>query len=427
MAAVDDVNLNKYATDATTYPNAAKQVIGYAKGKRILVTYYRTLKQGSVNIRSNLTDMPGPMGNLNKEYQKIINLEITLPKGFDFESNPEKASIGVTGQAFFYPYMNPNVGDVFTMGIGDGRTGVFQVSGVNRTSWRQDGIFLVNFVLQDFLSPNGADPINGAVTITSVFSKANYLGGTAALLSEQTYLQLQKMTAVRSSLCKYYHQKFFDSNRSSYFHPEGYYDPFVVYFMANKLTMDDIHVRPKLLIPQNPKLYKQTIWSRLEDRYNTSLYGLYPEYTLEIYRQNRMSVFLTELNRCKIVVPSGEITGFTPIADSDESVLVDDDTDQLVDVAQSTPNPSYVFSLAFYANLRSGMPIYEEMVYDAVTLRTVENLSSFITNYLDLVYYLSDAEQFYRIPVYIHLIDMAQQYQYREIDAPSMNYSSTGA
>jgi len=68
----------------------------------------------------------------------------------------------------------------------------------------------------------------------------------------------------------------------------------------------------------------------------------------------------------------------------------------------------------------------ESVFYTAVKDRKPPELSVLITDYLETVFNLEPDDQFYKIPLYVHLIDMALQSQYREIDAPSMNYASTG-
>lgn len=398
MPFVTDTNLNKYAIDTQAAPNTTKMLVGFIKGKRVNVTYYRSLRQGGVNLRTNTADLPTSRNVLRTEYQKILNLEITLPRDLEFEANPENATVGVSGDAMFYPNMNPNVGDIFTMGLGDGRIGLFQLSAVQPMSWRTDRIYTVKFVLQSFLAQGDSDPIEGAVTLTSVFSKENYLGGTAALLSEVTYTQLNKIREIRGNLIRYYHQTFFSSDLCSYLRPDGIYDPHAVKFMANKITMNDIHVRPKVLTGSLPKYYKQTLWSRLEDRYNTTLYGIAKQYRVAPYSQTRMGAFVTELHGYNVVTPDTDLTGY-------------DD---------------YLFTNAFYTGNVETMTLEELRFYNAVTLRNAGDLTTLITTYLDPVFTLDLDVQYYKIPLYLHLIDMALQSQYREIDAPSMGYVSSG-
>lgn len=398
MPFITDTNLNKLAIDPKAYPNTNKMLVGFIQGKRINVTYYRLMRQGGINMRSNIADSPTHRNVLNTEYQKILNLEITLPKGFEFTADPERADIDVHGEAMFYPNMNPNVADQFTCGIGDGRIGIFQVTRVSAASWRSDRIYLVNFSLQGFLDDETSAPLEAAVTLTSVFSKENYLGGTAALLSETTYLHIQTLRARRSSLSKLYYQLFFDKELCSYVRPDGIYDPSAVQFAANKISMDDVHYRPKVLTGSDPKIYKQTIWARLEDRHNTNLYGLASQAVLKGYTQTRMGVFVTELHGRSIMTPEKNLTDREP----------------------------YVFSGAFYAGTIADMTDFEKVIYAAVTTRKVGDLGVLLTEYIDTVYTLPEDDLYYRIPLYIHLIDMAFQSEFREIDAPSMNYASTG-
>jgi hypothetical protein len=398
MPFISDSNLNKFAIDTTQYLNTTKQLVGFMKGKRISVTYYRLLNREGSNNRTQIADSPTLRNIINTEYQKISNLEITLPKGFEFTANNEQSNMSIVGQAQFYPNMNPNIGDLFLMGTGDGRIGICRISQVTPTNWRQDHIYITDFVIQEFLDETNQAVIEGAVTLRSVFSKQNYLGGTAALLSEESYTLLLKIAEVRNNLCRFYHQRFFDPDTCTYIRPDGIYDPFVVQFMANKLTMDVIHVVPKILTGKNPKLYQQTLWARLEDRYNTSLAGLAPCCLLAPYGETRMGVFVTELYGRSIVMPTCDTDGTTP----------------------------YLYTSAFYTGNTTTMSVEELLVYNVITQRSMGDLNILVTNYLDPVYTLSADQQFYEIPLYIHLIDMAMQSQYREVDAPSMSFASSG-
>ena len=397
MPFISDPNLNKFAIDTTQYPNTTKQLVGFMKGKRVNVTYYRLLNREG-NRRTHIADVPTMRNIINTEYQKISGLEITLPKGFEFTANNDQANMSIVGQAQFYPNMNPNIGDLFLMGTGDGRVGICRISQVTPGSWRQDRIYITDFVIQEFLDETNQAVLESAVTLRTVFSKQNYLGGTAALLSEESYLLLLKIAEMRNNLCKFYHQKFFDKDLCSYIRPDGIYDPWAVQFMANKLTMDIIPVIPKILTGKNSQLYQQTLWARLEDRYNNSLYGVAGGYTLLGYNETRMGVFVTELYGRFIVTPS-------------------------VDLDTAEP---YLYSAKFYTNQTADMTAEELLVHNAIVQRSIGDLNVLVTLYLDPVFALNATDQFYKIPLYIHFIDMAMQSQYREIDAPSMSYASSG-
>lgn len=398
---VKDSELNKFAIDTKGYPNASKILLGFLKGHRISVTYYRQQRQGGSNVRTNTADYPTARNVLANEYQKIIGFEITLPKAFDFEVNPDLANVGLTGEAHLYPNSDPNVGDIFTMGVGDGRIGVFQVSYVAPMSWQSKTAWVVRFVLQSFMDSSDIEPIEGAVTQVSFFSKENYLGGVAALLSEDTYLYLNRIRVLRGVLVRYFHQTFFDSELYSYLRPDGLYDGAVVRFMSHKLSLADIHTRPKNLTGKTStqeKLYNTTIWARLSDRYNTTLFGLAPMFRVMSYKQSRMGSFVTELVGKNLVEPS----------------------------AAGPLGQPYVFGEAFYAGTYEVMSDFEKIVYMVITKRQAPELGLLVNSYLETVYDLDPIDQFYRIPIYLHLIDLSVQTQYREIDAPGMGYASQG-
>ena len=391
MAFITDSALNKNAIDTEAYPNTTDMIVGFTKGKRTLITYYRNINANGSNIRTNISDYPATRNVIDAEYQKILNLEITLPQAFTFGSNSDTASISITGQAFFYPNMNPSIGDTFLLGTGDGRIGLARISGVAPLSWRTNRAYSVSFVIQSFATVSDIASLDGSTTITSVFSKENYLGGSVALLSEQTYLQLEQIKATRGNLCRYYHQTFFDTDECTYLRPDSVFDPLVTQFMSAKITMAEVNVKPKNMLGKFPGLYNTSIWARLTDRYNNSLYGVYPNMELLGYSENRLGSYITELYGTSIVFPSTIST-----------------------------NPYYLFSVNFWTGDTALMTPLELLIYNLITTRLAGDLGTLITSYLDLVPTLSTSDQFYYIPLYLHLIDVSLQSQYRELDAPGM-------
>ena len=398
MPYIGDSDHNKFAINTQAYPNTTKLLVGFMKGKRTLVTYYRLLGKGGGSIRTNNADYPATRNVLFNEYQKIINLEITLPAGFTFEPDPSTASVSITGEAKMYPGMNPSVGDIFTTAMGDGQIGVFQVTMVTPGTWRNDRIYIFRFSLQSFADNSDIDPIEGSVTLVSVFRKENYLGSTGALLSEQTYLDLEKIKAMRRNLLRFYHRTFLCSELNSYRRPDGVYDAYCIQFVANKMRLSDLYFRPKNLLGQRQDEYNGTLWGRLDDRYNTNLHGVYPAYTTRTHRRTALSVTANELLGCSVVVLQDDMETYQP----------------------------YVLSRAFYNGDAEEMDAFEILVTEAIQQRTCGSLAALISEYLEPAYSLTKDEMYYKIPIYIHFIDMALQSQYREIDAPDMAYQSQG-
>lgn len=390
--------VNKYAINPTQAPNLSALLSGFAKGHRISVTYYRLLNRGNSNIRTNIADYATVRNAIDTEYQKIINLEITLPRGFEFTSNPGDASIDITGQALFYPYMNPSVGDNFLVGMGDGKIGIARIAKVEPLSWRTGTFYTVEFMIQSFADSSDIAALDASVSIRSVFSKENYLGGDAALLSEDTYIILQNFRTIRSNMAKYYHQTFWNSDLCSYLRPDNIYDPLCVQFMSKKITIDEVKYKPKNLLGKDSHLYSNSIWGRLEDRYNTSVNGLLSRYGISGYSPNRLGVFVTELSGYSII-------SLTNHEDFEYYILTD----------------------KFYTNtLDESSSAFELLLMNAIVSRNIGDIRVLNTVYIDTVYTLSKDEQYYKIPFYIHFIDMALQSGYRNIDSAYMDYAFNG-
>jgi hypothetical protein len=395
MPFISDSNLNKRAINTSGYASVTKQLLGFMKGSRETVTYYRLLRREGNNIRSNISDMTNARNSVDTGYQKIVGLEITLTEEFTFQANQEDANATITGTAKFYPNMNPNIGDVFLMGVGDGRVGYCRITSVVPMTWLQDRIYTANFIVQEFLEHSLSEPLEASVEIVSYFSKENYLGGTAALLAEQSYVQLAKLREMRIILSKHYHQAFFNKTLNTYLHPNGTYDPWVVLFMCGKLRMEDVYTRPKNLLGQAKDEYQRSMWARLEDEHNNTLYLIDPCAQLQGYRQTRMGAFVTELHNRRIVFTRPRAAGLE----------------------------DYIFSDNFYSGKTTEMTAEELLIHEAITKKTSGGLTTLIVDHLDPVFKLSMDKQFYKIPLCIHLIDMALRNQYREIDAPAMDYA----
>ena len=367
-----------------------------------MVTYYRIMKGGDSNIRTNIVDSAATRAVINMEYKKIVNLEITLTKPLTFTADDSDGSVDVTGEAYMYSGMNAYIGDNFLYGTGDGRIGLFRISNVSPSSWRDDSNYIVSFALQSFADESDIAPLEAATKETLIFDKENYLGGANALLQSEDYINLQKIRALRTNLIKFYHQKFYDKNKNSYFRPDGIYDVCAVQFMGNKMSLDLVKLLPKNLMGKDPDVYSQSLWSRFDERYNPTLYGVSPYYCLTIFSPTRMAINVTELARRTVLLPS------------DTTVIEDSPT-------------YYIFSGAFWTGDTTTMSPLELLVYTAITQRTVGKLSDLITLYLQPAFMLSPMDQYNLIPIYIHLIDMSFEIKQRQINAPSMDYAYDGS
>jgi hypothetical protein len=398
MDYLSDGVLNKVAVDMGQYPKVHAGILGFVKGKRVPCTYYRVVKTTGANVRSHVADYATTINPNNVEYIKILNFEITLQKGFEFSANNETASGSMTATAYFYPNSNPSIADLVILPTGDGRRGIFRVSKIDISGWQNDRGYSVTLSLQSFMDQSDEAAFEMSVRKVLVFDKANFLGGTHALITEETYRYLQKIGQFRANLFRHFHMQFFDRDRSSYFRADAVYDPYVTKFMSKKISMDYNLPIPKNLMGMIEEDYRYSIWSRLEETFNPSLVDL-RRYTVGTsYGMTKMSGFISELYDRTIV-------SLTSSNENGES--------------------SYVFSESFYDGAVSTMTSLESDVRTMIINRTEPDLGPMIDNYLSLATSLPKDRAFYLIPIYIHMCDMAKDHRFAKIDSSSMNYKST--
>ncbi len=380
--------LQRMAFDQSQYPETLKAIQGYMEGHRLSVMYFQSINKQGNDIRTNIVDSPNERSVIHNAYRRINNFEITLKDPWTFDYDPETAQASITGIAYIYPGMNPRIGDVFLTSAGDNKMAIFKVSSVAPLSWRSQKAYQIGYYFSTYPSATDIQVLEGSVVQNVYFDKANYLGSVTSLLVEDKYQDLHSMRAFRDILARYYFKTFYSEVLGSFFRPDnGVYDPYLVKYMSSMCGFDIVKRRPRQLYATVDQTYDFTIWSRLCDRYNPCLGDLYPAYQVAFYYGHSMDVGLTTLanhNYLTVCNPAN--------------------VDPLVDPVIPTP---YVFSSAFYDSDLFGMTPFEQIVYGAVTTRNLTDTQTLINTYLKT--YLSQPKliQFYFIPVYLQLIDIA--------------------
>lgn len=384
---VKDPAFERMAFDVTQYPDAVTAIQGFLKGHRITVTYFQSLNQ-TIDVRTNIVDSPTMRANIHSAYRRINNLEITLQDPLQFTyTDPNTALSQVTGNAAFYPGMNPKIGDIFLLTVGDNKVGEFKITSVTPGSWRNQRAYMAQFLMFAYLSQDDMNFLSSATTQTVVFDKANFLGDTVSLLTEDKYQDLQTLRQMRQILALYYFRKFYDSSYGSFFRPtDQLYDPYVVKYMASAVEYILTKKRPQQLLANVDDTYDNTIWSRLNQSYNLSLTDLNTQ-----YRTNQNTPTTTD--------PT-----ITTLAN--HYYLVVDQQDMTLDASFYAP---YIFSTAFYTGDTVHMSLWEDFVYQALTTRILTDTHTLITQYINTYQSLSPLDQFYHIPFYLALIDIAVQ------------------
>ena len=422
MPYVSDPALNKYAINATQYPKVTALLAGFMRGYRIQVTYFRQCQQGNSNNRTNIADYATERNALTSEYERIFNFEMTLREKLTWNYNSGNASGSVTGQALFYAGVEPTVGDMFLYSVGDGKYGLFRVNLVESMNWTNDRVFLVSFSIQSVPDSSDMDGIVGPVVRDLVWTKMASYGQCYSVISATAYLLLEKIKVFRRELCRYYHRVFYDHVLNAYVRPDRIYDPCCVRFMLSKMTMIDVPVRSKQPYLLDNLVYDGSLWARLNDRYTSTLEGISPFYEYKTVTADSLCTYVNELYNHTVILPQKYVpyqgTAVPVVAPSPTTPPCGPTAIEVGSDDDTSGTNYYVLSQAFWTGDTTNMTNLEQIVYTVITTRTVDQTADAISEIMLGIYDVPVSDQYYFIPLYLHLIDLLMQYVPKDLDSP---------
>lgn len=462
---IKDSFVNRTAFNPETYADEFKLLQRYILGSRIKVTYFLVSTPTGGLQRSTDIDRSTIRSAIKTSYTQINEFEIVMQGPIHNTFDQESKETKVFGEALLYPGMHPRMGDLFVTPIGDATYGIFRVTSIERLSYRQGANHKITFFLDSRASDEYIDIIKQSVTEELWFDKDTYLGDTTTLLKSDSYRHLKTLKQMRNILIRYYYNTFYDKKMSSIMSPEGIYDPYLVNYLNGKISIEDSIYRPTQLYV-NFQNYENTLWSRLNDVTNRKLVNIQANYNYIMYRVNRWDDFITSLvNRTMIGIGNpnreamspGESEEFIPLQrlgtdypdpppgglfapaftpgpgplyppaspypPPSNNLLPNQNTVPFRDNAFGSQDPllyistqaGYVLSTNFYTANYTAMTPLELLVYAAIYDRNIEDIGSFIDIYLNRYSSLSFDDQYYFIPLYLWLIDVALN----QIQAPN--------
>lgn len=382
--------LEQLAFDSSQYPSSYAQIQGYMAGHRIPVTYF-SLQNSRQSVRTGIADSSEVRANIHTEYERWDQFEITLAGPMTVETNQETKSSTLTFVARLYPGHIAKNGDYILTDIGDNQIGVFKVVRVSIPStWREQRCFEIGCYMISILTDEWSSRLQACTSRRLIFNKND---GDNSLLTEDNYSYVSEMNRLRNGFCSTYYRMFYDRRHSTLFRPDGVYDPYVVRFINNLASvMVTGHLRAVQLLIDVEHTYPGCIWSRLEDPYFFDLSFITPTFGCCTRTARENDTFATALSgRPFVSIAYAHSQSVQPgqVAPIDDSLL------------------PYVFSSAFYNGDTANMSEFETIVYTAITTRNVPNIPNFITNYIRTWESLPRNQLFYRIPLYVWLMDMA--------------------
>lgn len=356
------------------------------------LTYYSQYL-GNADVVINSNDVSDPT---LKQYLKITDFELRVTSELSQSVDSATGVSTVSGTSNVYPYITPNVGDVFIGSIDANTYGIFEVSTGERGSQFKQSAWTITYNQIDYLTDVLLAELETHVVGTVHFDATLASYGENPLQSDSEYKQAKDISALVYEEVHYYYNQFYDILAGTFIlttdaNPgRRVYDQFLINFWN---TFADIAWAPDKIGVTNYNAKFTTLTNRFD------------------------TIFTALVNQSPAILHGGIITAMElrPVDRLDvlfqRHILrhrnIDDIVYPVANPTTVTPNPMlspYVVTEAIYnTGIKSPM---EAQIYKALHKEPI--LFSDIKALLTSVKAENKITRFYFIPILISLLLMSR-------------------
>jgi hypothetical protein len=224
--------------DTRYIPSSA--LLTHVEGSSMSVNYFS-------QVVDNDNDLAGQNPTRNpvlQQYRYIKHLELKVTMPLSFQQIEDTRAVGSTGQANIYPFLIPNVGDMFLTDVGDGREGIFQVTNTIRKSIFKDTCYEIEYEFVDFSDTNRLRimDLNTKVIETFVFVKEFLQYGQNPVLLQEDAEIVKELSFYFHDIMRQWFQEFLSNEYKTLIIPGqafSTYDHFMTKFMLKMASTLD--------------------------------------------------------------------------------------------------------------------------------------------------------------------------------------------
>lgn len=286
-------NQQTAVVDTSYTPRAS--LLQYVDGSSWEVIYYSQILGADTE--------PGPWAlsrsPTDQQYVRITNMELKVTSALSMTEDQTGRSFDVVGTATVYPTHKPNFGDMFIADIGDGRSGLFAVTAVNRKTYLRDSYAEITYTLVDYVDskPEILSDLNRKSVKRAVFLKEFLQFGQNPILMEGEFADLESLKTLYKDLVNFYFKDFYSIEYQTLMIPNQSlpaYDSFLTEAVLEWVSPNDapmVSRIKRLVVTANRNNNSYTLWSalsRMSDSYlhaaiqrcrliNTSAFRFMPE------------------------------------------------------------------------------------------------------------------------------------------------------
>ena len=439
---VQDTFHNQVGVNTMRFSEVIADLKGFAEGSEVNCTYYKehyseTDTKGRYHTEEHLHDA-------HKSVLKIVDFRMRLTRSLDYNHDQEENISKLTGEAFTYPGFHPEAGDKLVFEVGDGRYGLFEVTvPPARTSIRASTYFKITFAFISWMNEETAKELDDGVVDVAYFDKMRFLSEPGALLVHDEVVELKYFEKQRAKMIHYFQKKFLDSKiMYSYMRPDKVYDPYVTDFFMKILEFGEMDISVMQLYHDAPYL-DTSIWRALLDSNiplesvptgakkilfalgskSTLTNSLINKYYIEFVSSKSLKEYLDEALKDESEGGEGGASdgSDTPGDPSVPEMPDDDESDKMLGDLMLHIHPHYCECP--YVNGESydsagtsdsletilGSGDHFKLLAHFLLTREIDSLNK-LHELIEAVWKLDPLEQFYKLPVYIFLAGIVQEY-----------------
>jgi hypothetical protein len=215
-------------------------LLTHVEGSPLMVNYYaQVINRDSEVAGQNVTRSP-----TIQQYLLIKGMEIRVAEALKWTQNDETKQFSATGSANVYPFLTPNVGDMFLMDVGSGREGIMQVTDTRRLSVFEEAIHEIDFAFVSFSDQDQlrlAD-LNTKTVQSYTYAKDFLQYGQNPVLLDQDAANVAQLKYAYADIVRQYFKEFLSNEFKTLIIPGqawAVYDHFVTQFMLKFCTTID--------------------------------------------------------------------------------------------------------------------------------------------------------------------------------------------
>jgi hypothetical protein len=157
-------------------------LLSHIEGSSWTVNYYSQV----IDLDSQIAGQQMSTNPVHQQYKLIRHMELKVSAALSAAQNTDTNNMDVTGSATVYPFVIPNVGDMFIADTGAGREGIFEITASERKSIFKAAVHEIRYVLTGYSADRLAD-LNQKVVSTFEFDREFIKYGQNPLVFEEEH------------------------------------------------------------------------------------------------------------------------------------------------------------------------------------------------------------------------------------------------